>query len=131
MAMSHSVQDGKDAAARARRSGARPRPIRYDTETWIVMRSDPVLPAAIIFRLRNPDGREFFIAVRWDLEAAGRRLIGRFESLEDADHAVLYDVPRPVVGRPNEDLAHLHERQEEQARAIEQARAERARLYGP
>jgi hypothetical protein len=131
MAMAHSVQDGKDAAARARRSGARPRPIRYDSETWIVMRSDPVLPAAVILRLRNPDGREFFVTVKWDLDPAARRLIGRFESLEDADRAVLYDVPRPVVGRPDEDLAHLHQRQEEQARAIEQQRAERARLYGP
>ena len=131
MNMAHSVQDGRDAAARARRSGTRPRPIRYDSETWIVMRSDPVLPAAIIFRLRNPDAREFFITVRWDLDPAARRLIGRFESLEDADRSVLYDVPRPIVGKPNEDLAHLHRRQEEQARAIEREQAERARHYGP
>ena len=55
--MEHDVQDGRDAAARARAGGeACRRPIRYDTETWLVMRYDPVLPAAIIHRLRNPDG---------------------------------------------------------------------------
>jgi len=91
--MTHAVQDGRDAAARARgTNGARPRPIRYDHDTWLVMRNDPVLPAAIIQRLRDPAAREFFILVGWDLDPVGRRMIGRYASLAEADDAVRYTV---------------------------------------
>lgn len=97
MAMGHAVQDGRDAAARARSTnGARPRPIRFDHDTWLIMRNDPVLPAAIIQRLRDPNGREFFVVVAWDLEPDGRRMIGRYATLEDADSAVRYTLPAPI-----------------------------------
>ena len=95
--MGHAVQDGRDAAARARATnGARPRPIRFDHDTWLIMRNDPVLPAAVIQRLRDPRGQEFFVVVTWDLEPDGRRMIGRYGSLEDADSAVRYVVPAPI-----------------------------------
>ena len=97
MAMGHAVQDGRDAAARARATnGARPRPIRFDHDTWLIMRNDPVLPAAVIHRLRDPRGQEFFVVVSWDLNPDGRRMIGRFGALEDADSAVRYVVPPPI-----------------------------------
>ena len=97
MAMGHAVQDGRDAAARARATnGARPRPIRFDHDTWLIMRNDPVLPAAVIQRLRDPRGQEFFVVVSWDLNPDGRRMIGRYGSLEDADSAVRYVVPAPI-----------------------------------
>ena len=97
MAMGHAVQDGRDAAARARATnGARPRPIRFDHDTWLIMRNDPVLPAAIIQRLRDPRGHEFFVVVTWDLDPDGRRMIGRYGNLEDADSAVRYIVPAPI-----------------------------------
>jgi hypothetical protein len=98
--MSHSVQDGRDAAARARATSSRPLPIRYDQDTWLVMRNDPVLPAAVILRLRADPQREFFIVVRWNLDAALRRMIGRYPSLLEADAAVLYDNQPPERGLP-------------------------------
>ena len=66
-----------------------PPPIRYDRDTWICMRGDPVLPAAIIPRQRAGE-REYFRAVTWDLDPARRLLIGRYPSLELANEAVLY-----------------------------------------
>src|ERR1700712_2267550 len=97
MAMGHAVQDGTDAAARARATnGARPRPIQFDYDTWLIMRNDPVLPAAIIQRMRDPRGQEFFVVVSWDLAPEGRRMIGRYGTLEDADSAVRYQVPAPI-----------------------------------
>jgi hypothetical protein len=93
----HDAQDGRDAAARARSTnGAKPRPIRFDHDTWLIMRNSPVLPAAIIQRLRDPGGHEFFVVVSWDLEPDGRRMIGRFATIEDADAAVRYIVPAPI-----------------------------------
>jgi hypothetical protein len=128
----HDVQDGRDAAARAQpRASTRPRPIRYDIDTWIVMRDDPVLPAAIITRLRNPNRSECYISVTWDLEPANRRLIGRYPSLQEADAAVRYAVAAPVVGAPAENTRELRKRQDEQALQAERERSERARLYGP
>jgi hypothetical protein len=93
MGMTHAVQDGRDAVARAQATnGARPRPIRYDHDTWLVMRNDPVLPAAVIQRLRDPREREFFIVVTWDLDPRGRRMVGRYATLNYADDAVRYVV---------------------------------------
>ena len=132
MGMTHDVQDGRDAAARARRAtSARPRPIRYDHDTWLVMRNDPVLPAAIILRLRNPGGGEFFVTVTWDLDPEQRRMVGRFDSLQHADEAVRYLVVSPVVGAPLEDLNSLHARQEHHALELERAQSERSKKYGP
>jgi hypothetical protein len=130
--MTHDVQDGRDAAARARSSApARPRPIRYDQDTWLVMRNDPVLPAAIIIRLRGPDRQEFFITVRWDLDSENRRMLGRYPSLQDADSAVLYENSAPVVGMPLETNEQLHKRQEQHALKLQLRQAERAKQYGP
>jgi hypothetical protein len=127
----HDPQDGIDAAARARAGyRSRPRPIRYDRDTWLVMRNDPVLPAATIQRLRGPSGREFFIAVRWDLDTERRVMIGRYGTLQEADAAVLYERTVRVVADPREDLEALRQRQEQQAAELERQQAERAKLYG-
>jgi hypothetical protein len=95
------------------------------------MRNDPVLPAAVILRLREPSGRDFFVTVTWDLEPANRHMVGRYWNLDDADHAVLYTVADPVVGRPNEEMKALRRREEEHARELERQQADRANLYGP
>lgn len=74
----------------------RPKPIRYDADTWLVMRNDPVLPEAIITRQQTPDRREYFRAVTWDLDPRKRMLIGRYPDLQSADEAVNYPVgPNP------------------------------------
>lgn len=132
MGMTHDVQDGRDAAARARScKQSRTRPIRYDQDTWIVMRNDPVLPAAVILRLRGPDRQEFFLTVRWDLDPVNRRMVGRYRTLQEADAAVLYETLAPVVGAPLEDIEQLRKRQEQHAVELEQQQAERAKRYGP
>lgn len=77
----------------------RPKPIRYDVDTWVVMRDDPVLPAAIISRQRAREGVEYFRAVTWDLDPAKRLLIGRYASLGAADDAVRY-LPPDIPGAP-------------------------------
>ncbi|HWH25134.1 MAG TPA: hypothetical protein VNT53_00610 [Pseudolysinimonas sp.] len=98
-------------------------------DTWLVMRSDPVLPAAIILRLRNPDGSDFFVTVRWDLNSENRRMIGRYRTLQEADAAVLYDHPSPIVPVPGEEKESLHRRQEVRARELEAEDRRRRKLY--
>jgi hypothetical protein len=83
-----------------------PKPIRYDVDTWLVMRNDPILPKAIIRRFVHTEtGREYYRVVTWDLESKKRNLIGRYPSLEDANVAVLYDAPQAqngiYAGAPN------------------------------
>jgi hypothetical protein len=95
------------------------------------MRNDPVLPAALIVRLRGPGRQEFFITIGWDLDSEQRRMIGRYPTLLEADAAVLYDNIAPVVGAPLEDMKQLRKRQEQQAKEIKQQQSERAKLYGP
>ena len=112
-------------------AGPRPRPIRYDLDAWLMMRNDPVLPAATIYRRRNPDGREFFLTVTWDLNVRKRHLVDGYGNLDDADGAVLYRLILPVVGDPNESMESLHEREEEQAGQMERERLDRVTLYGP
>ena len=75
----------------------RPKPIRYDYDTWLVMRNDPVLPAAIITRQKTADGVEYFRAATWDLEPEKRLLIGRSATLGGADNLVRYKTPRPPI----------------------------------
>jgi len=86
----------------------RPKPIRFDVDTWVVLRMDPCLPAAIITRQRTVDGREYFRAVTWDLEPDNRLLIGRSATLGGADNLVKYPVPRPPVASPREGNQWTH-----------------------
>lgn len=74
----------------------RPRPIRYDGDTWLVMRNDPVLPKAIIRRFRQKTGGDLFHVVRWALDPAEQVIMATATSLERADELVLYD--RVVTG---------------------------------
>ena len=89
-------------------SSDRPKPIRYDHNTWLVMRLDPVLPAAIITRQKNADGVEYFRAVTWDLNPENRLLIGRSATLSGADNLVRYPVPRPPVASPKDGNQWTH-----------------------
>jgi len=86
----------------------RPKPIRYDYDTWLVMRLDPVLPAAIITRQKTAEGVEYFRAVTWDLDPENRLLIGRSATLGGADNFVLYNNPRPIVASPRDGYQWTH-----------------------
>jgi hypothetical protein len=130
--MQHSVQDESDAARRHRLdSRKRPKPIRYDIDTWLIMRGDPVLPAAIITRQHTADGHEYFRVVTWDLDPAERLLVGRRGSLLEADALVLHKHPDPVTPHPDETSSQVRERREEAERAALADLRHREALYGP
>ncbi|MGN7799042.1 hypothetical protein [Leifsonia sp. 22587] len=69
----------------------RPKPIRYDRDTWLVMRDHPVLPKAVVHRFTDKRGTDQYLVIRWDLDPAKRRLMAVCESLERADELVRYD----------------------------------------
>ena len=82
----------------------RPRPIRYDRDTWLVMRNDPVIPKAVIHRYVDKRGADQYLVVKWDLDPAERRLMAVCDSLERADDLVRYDNDNPAgywTGPPN------------------------------
>jgi hypothetical protein len=75
-----------------------PKPIRYDRNTWVCMRNDPILPKAIIRRvtLRNTATgmtADRFRVVTWSLDPGDRTLVGYYETLTEANAAVLYTRP--------------------------------------
>ena len=79
-----------------------PKPIRYDVDTWLCMRTDPVLPKAAIQRLRDRSGEEKYLLVKWDLDPTKRTLMGMYESMEKANDLVRFDNPRGgPAGPPN------------------------------
>ncbi|KQR52307.1 hypothetical protein ASF88_12210 [Leifsonia sp. Leaf336] len=69
----------------------RPKPIRYDRDTWLVMRDDKVLPKAVIRRYVDKGGHDQYLLIRWNLDPAERRLMAVCQSLERADELVRYD----------------------------------------
>lgn len=69
----------------------RPRPIRFDHDTWLVIRDDKVLPKAVIQRFKDRRGVDQYMLIKWDLDPAKRTLMAVCDSLEKADGLVLYD----------------------------------------
>ena len=74
----------------------RPKPIRYDRDTWLVMRDDNVLPKAVIKRFTDRRGVDQYVLVKWDLDPAKRTLMAVCDSLAKADKLVLYDNRNPT-----------------------------------
>lgn len=77
-----------------------PKPIRYDVDTWLCMRTDPVLPKAVIQRVHGTDGSDRYLLFKWDLDPFKRVLMGVHESLEKANDLVLFDNPDARPGLP-------------------------------
>jgi hypothetical protein len=82
-----------------------PKPIRYDRDTWLCMRQDPVLPKGIIRRVMVVDNEtghriEKYRATTWDLDPAARMLIGYYDDLGSANESVLWEIRIPEVGLP-------------------------------
>lgn len=81
----------------------RPKPIRFDVDTWLIMRNDLILPKAVVQRIQHADGDRYML-FKWDLDAQRRQLMNILDSLERADDLVRYDLPQPDGahrGRPN------------------------------
>ncbi|WP_431279889.1 hypothetical protein [Leifsonia poae] len=82
----------------------RPRPIRYDHDTWLVMRDSDVLPKAVIKRFVDRRKVDQYLLILWDLDPAKQVLMAVCDSLEKADRLVLYDNRNPTGywnGPPN------------------------------
>lgn len=77
-----------------------PKPIRVSRVEWVCMRNDPVIPKAVIrlVVVTPPSGGDQVQAYRvvtWAEESRDRKLVGYYESLQDANSVVLFDVPDP------------------------------------
>lgn len=71
-----------------------PKPIRFDADTWLCMRNDPVLPKAVIQRVHHAEGDKYLL-FKWDTDPAKRMLMSVVDSLERANELVKYDPPPP------------------------------------
>lgn len=80
-------------------------PIRYDTDTWLCMRNDPIIPKAVIRRYRDVNRGDVYLIIRWDLDPANRVLMASASDLQQANELVLYDKPSstapPFAGYPH------------------------------
>ena len=83
-------------------SKGKPRPIRYDVDTWLVMRNDPTIPKAVIQRVHGRgNAGDRYMVFSWDpVDTTKRRMMGVKETLEEADAFVKYDVPQQT-GSPS------------------------------
>lgn len=75
------------------------RPIRYDVDTWYVIRNDPAHPKAVIHRRRDGQGGDVFFVSRWALDPSEQVLMGTAPTLERADAMVRWDLPSKSDGR--------------------------------
>jgi hypothetical protein len=70
------------------------------------MRTDPVLPKAVVVRVHGGDGDRYLL-FKWALDPRQRRLMNVVDSLERADRLVLYDNRTPEgywSGPPNSGI---------------------------
>lgn len=80
-----------------------PRPIRFDADTWLVMRNDKVIPKAVVQRVHQREGDRYLL-FKWDIDPQKRQLMSVVDSLERANDLVLYDNDLPTGhwhGPPN------------------------------
>lgn len=87
MAMSHRVQDGIDAAARARRGNAGPwHPIlaAVEDEPGVWRMVSPLGECYGVIRLLEIGGERGYRAVTWAARSADRELIGYYRTLRTA-----------------------------------------------
>lgn len=78
---------------------SRPKPIRYDADTWVVIRNDPEAPKAVLERRRDGHGDDVFFVSKWALDPSDRILMGTTPTLERADMMVRWDLPSKRDGR--------------------------------
>jgi hypothetical protein len=66
-------------------------PIRIGESEWIVMRDSAREPVAVIRVVTmGPRNQSFYRVVTWAPNSEGRRLVGYYRTLEEADRAVLF-----------------------------------------
>ncbi|MBL3698557.1 hypothetical protein [Leucobacter luti] len=62
--------------------------IRYDTNTWVVLRNTPGTPEAVVQRVTDTGGEARYLLLTWALADADRRMVGIHTSLRAAVDAV-------------------------------------------
>lgn len=66
-------------------------PIRVGEAEWIIMRDSKRDPAGVIRSMRLGPRRElFYRVVTWAPTSDGRKLIGYYRSLQEADQSILF-----------------------------------------
>lgn len=77
----------------------RPKPIRLDPGTWLVIRDGPDMPTVVLERRRNGRREDVFSVAKWALDPAERMLMGTTPTPERADMMVRWDLPLKRDGR--------------------------------
>jgi hypothetical protein len=80
---------------------------------WVIVRNYPDIPAALVRRFdATPDHSTYFRVVTWRPTSSGRVLVGRYETLKDADRAVpfLDENGKPTAEPPSSTWATLRTR---------------------
>ncbi len=73
-------------------------PIRIAESEWVVMRESIIEPVAVIRVVRmGPRNETFYRVVTWAPTSEGRRLVGYYTTLAEADRAVLFS---PAAATP-------------------------------
>lgn len=73
--------------------------IKIAADQWIVMREQPDVPKAIIHRVTDTANTERFMVMVWQPIPADRRMVGIYDSLQDAEKSVPWP-NRPAVPGP-------------------------------
>src|SRR5690606_38639264 len=66
--------------------------IQIDTNTWAVMRYPKDRPVAIILMLSNRDNVPQYFVQTWHPDPGKRRVIGQYDTLQQANESVLWDL---------------------------------------
>ncbi|WP_449281266.1 hypothetical protein [Leucobacter sp.] len=72
----------------------RPVPIEVDLNTWLIMRTNPTQPSALVERVTHENGITRYMLFTWSSNPTARRLIGVFDSLDAANEDVPHSESR-------------------------------------
>jgi hypothetical protein len=86
-------------------------PVQVTDCEWVVIRNYADMPAAVIRRFdATASHGTYFRVVTWRPTSAGRELIGRYESLKDADRAVPFSTVNSHSATEPPELMWAHQR---------------------
>lgn len=75
--------------------------VQIDTDLWAVMRESKEQPRAMILRIADRQQIEKYLLLTWHPEPHRRRLIAIYDTLQEANHAVRWDISKHRTGREN------------------------------
>lgn len=75
-------------------------PILIGIDTWVLMRGSKRIPVAVVQLIDRGARTEHYRVVSFAPESAGRRLLGRYRTLQAADQSVRFTVPQTRQAPP-------------------------------